>query len=91
QAGYDVTIAADPRAALDLYDAGETFHLIMADTSNGSEARAFAEAFQGAERWHRTPMLSLATHRQLNSATGPESVSLLDAVAGALGEMRGAA
>ena len=91
QAGYEVVIAADPDAALALYDAGETFHLIMADTSNADEARAFAGAFQRASNWHRTPLFSLAMHRQLGTADGAGGARLLDAVAGALEEMRGAA
>jgi two-component system chemotaxis sensor kinase CheA len=91
QAGYDVTIAPDPEAALSLYDAGEKFHLIMADTSNANEAREFAQAFRRADNWHQTPLFSLAMHRQLVSGEGAESANLLDAVAGALGEMRGAA
>jgi two-component system chemotaxis sensor kinase CheA len=96
QAGYEVTVAADPEAALDLYDAGENFHLIMADTSSPDEARGFATAFARAASWHKTPLLSLAFHNAVTSSGsggpgGLDQTTLLDAVSGALGEMRGAA
>ena len=93
QAGYEVTVAADPTAALELYDAGEHFHLIMADTSDPAEAKDFAVAFGRAASWHKTPLLSLAFH---GSATQPPGNNLdrktvLDAVSHALAEMEQAA
>tara|TARA_R110002012_G_scaffold322025_2_gene553885 strand:+ start:74119 stop:77229 length:3111 start_codon:yes stop_codon:yes gene_type:complete len=96
QAGYEVTVAADPEAALGLYDSGEQFHLIMADTSSPEEAQGFATAFARASSWHKTPLLSLAFHNTVTpgGSGGPGGVdqtTLLDAVSGALGEMRGAA
>lgn len=93
QAGYDVTVATDPEAALALYDAGETFQLIMADTSNVSGAKAFATAFARADSWHRTPLLSLALHNGLAGvAEGQlDRSTLLDAVSNALHELKGAA
>tara|TARA_R110002124_G_scaffold45004_1_gene136561 strand:- start:1623 stop:4742 length:3120 start_codon:yes stop_codon:yes gene_type:complete len=96
QAGYEVTVAADPDAALNLYDAGEHFHLIMADTSSPEEARAFATAFGRAANWHKTPLLSLAFHNAITTGgpAGPGGVdqtTLLDAVSGALAEAREAA
>ena len=96
QAGYEVTVAADPDAALNLYDAGEHFHLIMADTSNPDEARAFATAFGRAANWHKTPLLSLAFHNAVTTGTpdrpgGVDQTTLLDAVSGALAEARNAA
>lgn len=93
QAGYEVTVAADPDAALNLYDAGEHFHLIMADTSSPEEARDFATAFGRAANWHKTPLLSLAFHNTVTAGapSGLDQATLLDAVSGALGEMRGAA
>ncbi|WP_293482402.1 chemotaxis protein CheW [Phenylobacterium sp.] len=88
QAGYEVKVASDPEAAMALYDAGETFQLIMADTSNPAEARAFAGAFARAEAWHRTPLLSLSLENGLQTK---QRASLLDAVSEALGELKGAA
>ena len=91
-----MTVAADPEAALGLYDSGEQFHLIMADTSSPEEAQGFATAFARASSWHKTPLLSLAFHNTVTpgGSGGPGGVdqtTLLDAVSGALGEMRGAA
>lgn len=61
RAGYDVTIAPDPAAALALHDAGERFELIMADTTPGAEnARALAAAFVKATHWRETPLVALA-------------------------------
>jgi len=88
-AGYEVTVAADAAAALELYNAGERFHLIMADApGGGAEAQAFANAFRQAVEWHRTPMLALALH---SGAPGLDSTTVLDAVSNALEGMRGAA
>ncbi|MBS0295629.1 MAG: chemotaxis protein CheW [Proteobacteria bacterium] len=83
QAGYDVTVATDPEAALALYDAGEVFSLIMADTSDSQQARDFARAFARATHWHKTPLLSLAL--QPGGAAAP---SVLDAVSEALEDVR---
>ncbi|ACG79643.1 Chemotaxis histidine kinase [Phenylobacterium zucineum HLK1] len=93
QAGYDVTVATDPEAALGLYESGEHFHLIMADTSSGEpDMKAFAKAFAQAPEWHRTPLLSLALHNlKAAGAGGLDTTTLLDAVSGALDEMKGAA
>ncbi|MDO9076877.1 MAG: chemotaxis protein CheA [Brevundimonas sp.] len=93
QAGYEVTVAVDPAAALSLYDAGEHFHLIMADTSDPAEARDFAAAFGRAASWHKTPLLSLAVHGAPAQAAsgGLDRKTLLDAVSDALAEMEQAA
>ena len=93
QAGYEVTVAADPDAALNLYDAGEHFHLIMADTSSPEDARDFATAFGRAANWHKTPLLSLAFHNAVTTGGpgGLDQATLLDAVSGALGERKDAA
>lgn len=93
QAGYQVTVAADPATALGLYDAGEQFQLIMADTSDPVEARALAMAFGRAETWHKTPLLSLAVHAgpSLTANGGFDRTTLLDAVSQALSETEKAA
>ncbi|RYG04267.1 MAG: hybrid sensor histidine kinase/response regulator, partial [Caulobacteraceae bacterium] len=94
QAGYEVTVAANAAAALTLYQAGESFKLIMADFSNASTARAFADAFAQAEGWHATPLLSLAMHDPVKPASSGYSMNqthLLDVVAEQLGDLRGAA
>lgn len=93
QAGYEVTVAVDPAAALSLYDAGEHFHLIMADTSDPVEARDFAAAFGRAASWHKTPLLSLAVHGAPTQAAsgGLDRRTLLDAVSEALAEVEQAA
>jgi two-component system chemotaxis sensor kinase CheA len=94
QAGYEVTVATQPEAALALYDAGERFQLIIADTSKRDEARAFAAAFQRAEDWHATPVLSLALNQDPAAPPGQspfDRTTLLDAVNSAVAELRGAA
>lgn len=93
QAGYQVTVAADHGTALGLYDAGEQFQLIMADTSDPAEARALALAFSRAETWHKTPLLSLAVHAgpSLAANGGFDRTTLLDAVSQALSETEKAA
>ncbi len=93
QAGYDVVVAEDPASALGLYEAGEQFQLIMADTSSPESAQRLATTLSAAAGWHRTPMLSLAIHNTLASGGegGLAHSTLLDAVSGALGELRGAA
>ena len=65
----------------------------MADTSSPEEARDFAKAFGRAANWHKTPLLSLAFHNAVTASapSGLDQATLLDAVSGALGEMRGAA
>ncbi len=90
QAGYEVVVAADCKAALSLYETGESFHLIMADTSNAAAVRDFSATLKSATRWHATPLVSLAAHKTAGASLGPES-TLLDAVSGALTETRGAA
>lgn len=93
QAGYEVVVAEDPSAALDLYDAGDQFQLIMADTSSPENARQLAATLHRAAGWHKTPLLSLAIHNTMTAggAGGMAHSTLLDAVSGALGELRGAA
>lgn len=92
QAGYEVVVAADPKAALALYDRGDIFDLIMADTANRDTAQEFAQAFAKAVKWHKAPLLSLGMQTGLVADGGaPEASTLLSAVSSALGEMRGAA
>lgn len=64
RAGYAVTVAGEPETALALYDAGEAFDLILADTARKDpSARRLAAALARAERWHATPMIGLGLHR----------------------------
>ncbi|WP_374513672.1 chemotaxis protein CheW [Brevundimonas sp.] len=93
QAGYEVVVAEDPASALGLYESGEQFQLIMADTSSPESARRLATTLSRAVGWHRTPMLSLAIHNTLASGESGALAhsTLLDAVSGALGELQGAA
>lgn len=93
QAGYEVVVAEDPVVALGLYDAGEQFQLIMADTSSPDNARQLAATLHRAAGWHKTPLLSLAIHNTMTTegAGGMSHSTLLDAVSGAMGELRGAA
>ena len=90
QAGYDVTVAADPEAALALHAQGEAFHLIMADTTQrGEPARKLAATLAHATAWRSTPLLGLGLH---NLAGPPDGASVLEAVSDTLGEdLRGAA
>jgi len=88
-----VIVAEDPDAALGLYDAGEQFQLIMADTSSPENARQLAATLHRAAGWHKTPLLSLAVHNTVSArgAGGLAHSTLLDAVSDALGELKGAA
>jgi two-component system chemotaxis sensor kinase CheA len=93
QAGYDVTVAGDHRAALTLHDDGARFDLIMMDMSpGGTPARELAHAFARAANWHETPVLEL-TLRDAGgeAAPGIREGKLLDAVSNAMGDFRGAA
>ena len=64
QAGYEVSVASDPEAALALHDAGQQFDLIMADTTvQGDEARRTALALGQARRWNATPLLDVGLRR----------------------------
>ncbi len=65
-AGYEVSVAADAHAALDLYARGEVFSLILADRTRGAPANQLAAALKDAKSWHQTPLLAL----------GRESLSL---------------
>ena len=95
QAGYQVTVAVDPEAALALHDAGEHFDLIMVDSSaTGPEARRFAQNFSKAGDWHATPLLGLGLHKPGSSLF--DETTLLEAVSESLDlqdepAMRGAA
>jgi two-component system chemotaxis sensor kinase CheA len=95
RAGYDVTVAADPQAALALYEGGEQFHLIMADTSPGApNVQEFAATFAQTTRWHQVPLLGLALHAQGGNAAAPpgfDGSTLLDAVSAAIQGLKGAA
>lgn len=91
-AGYEVVVAEDPGVAVDLYDAGERFQLILADTSSADGARKLAATLQRATGWHKTPLLSLAVHNTVTpGAAGSTHATLLDAVSGTLDGLRGAA
>jgi two-component system chemotaxis sensor kinase CheA len=64
QAGYVVEVARGPGDALALHDVGETYDLILADTTpSGDTARRLADAFGRASSWHRTPLLGLGAYR----------------------------
>ena len=93
QAGYDVVVAASPEAALELYNAGERFQLIMADApSEPAAAKAFARSLGQAKDWGATPLLSLAlTGVAGQQQTGLEKTTLLAAVEAALEPLQGAA
>lgn len=84
-AGYNVTVAVDPDAALALHNADERFDLIMADTA-GPNSRRLAEAFDRATHWHTTPLLGLALHRPGKDIF--DETTVLNAVSA---ELRGAA
>ncbi len=60
QAGYDVSVAGDPDAAMVMHDAGERFDLIMADTSEaGGQAQQLAHVFGRANSWRGTPLVGV--------------------------------
>jgi len=95
QAGYSVTVVADPEAALAFHDAGQSFDLIMADTSTtGPDAKRFAGAFAKARDWHATPLVGLGLYRP---GADFDRSQALDAVSETLGDesaepaLRGAA
>ena len=91
QAGYEVSLVEDAAGALELYHAGEQFHLIMAEApARGEPARRFAMEFGQAVGWHSTPLLGLS----LQGAGQPpqfDSSSVLDAVSSAFASLQAAA
>ena len=94
QAGYEVSVAADGDAALALHDAGETFHLIMADLRpDASGVAAFAAALKHAQAWRRTPLLTLSFQRAAGEPGGAfDAAGVLEDVSDALEpQLRGAA
>ncbi|NBW13809.1 MAG: hybrid sensor histidine kinase/response regulator [Caulobacteraceae bacterium] len=81
QSGYDVIVAEGAVEALTLYEAGEQFDLIMAETDpQGEEARRFAQAFGKATRWHATPLMGLSLQGRDRGAARFDGSRLLDAV-----------
>ncbi len=81
QSGYDVVVAEGAVEALTLYEAGEQFDLIMAETDpQGEEARRFAQAFGKATRWHATPLMGLSLQGRDRGAARFDGSRLLDAV-----------
>ncbi len=93
QAGYDVFVAPDADAALALHARGETFNLILADSSHrGPSTRKLAAVLQSATNWHRTPFLGLGRENLSPASDGRDVASMLQAVAETFDEdLRGAA
>lgn len=79
RANYDVTVAGDPAEALRMHDAGQSFDVIMADTS--ADARPLAAALQRAERWRGTPLLGLSMSETARTGAGFDQGPLLDTLA----------
>ncbi len=91
QAGYEVSLVEDAAGALELYHAGEEFHLIMAEApARGEAARRFALEFGQATGWHATPLLGLSLQ---GAGRSPQfdSSSVLDAVSSAFADLQAAA
>ncbi|WP_293678262.1 hybrid sensor histidine kinase/response regulator [uncultured Phenylobacterium sp.] len=93
QAGYDVSVAPDAAAALALHANGETFNLILADSSHrGPSTKQLATALQSATNWHRTPFLGLGREDLSPASHGRDVATMLQAVADTFDEdLRGAA
>ena len=78
QAGYDVTVANGPEAALALHGAGEMFSLIMTDTTQrGDAARRLTTSLAQADAWNKTPMLCLGAHGVVEALAGGAEPDLL--------------
>ncbi|MCW5750617.1 MAG: chemotaxis protein CheW [Alphaproteobacteria bacterium] len=62
-AGYEVTTAADARAALRYREDGQAFDVIISDIEMpGMSGFDFARAVREDERWHATPIVALSSH-----------------------------
>jgi two-component system chemotaxis sensor kinase CheA len=91
RAGYDVTVASGPEAALVLHEAGEAFDLIVADVGDGPAAsRGFAAVLGAATDWRQTPLLDLTPFKRGDGVAASMESAVLDAVCDASG-LRGAA
>lgn len=92
RAGYEVAVVENAAAALARHQAGERYHLILADIGgDGSDPREFASVMSRAEAWRDTPLLSLSLAAGGAAGGAAASSSLLAAVEAALGPVRGAA
>lgn len=91
KAGYEVVVAATPAAAVARHNAGEHFHLILADTGRGPEdVEAFARALAQAKGWHGTPLVTLSISGE-DSGAPLDGPALLAEVSSALANVRGVA
>jgi two-component system chemotaxis sensor kinase CheA len=62
-AGYDVTSVESADRALNLYDAGENFDIIISDIEMpGMDGFQFAEAVKSSTRWQDVPLVALSSH-----------------------------
>ena len=81
-AGYEVTTAADPDAALELREAGQDFDIIISDIEMpGMNGFAFAEEVRKDARWSQTPMVALSSHTAPADPERGRSVGFTDYVA----------
>lgn len=79
QAGYVLEVARGPGDALALHDTGQSYDLILADTTpSGDAARRLAEAFGRASAWHATPLLGLGAYRAEASSQADAFADALD-------------
>lgn len=62
-AGYDVTSVDSADRALNLYDAGENFDIIISDIEMpGMNGFEFAEAIKNSSRWQGVPIVALSSY-----------------------------
>lgn len=60
--GYAVTVAGDPKEALDMCARGMEFDMIVSDIEMGDmDGLAFAEAVKSGSRWKDVPMVALTS------------------------------
>ncbi len=92
KAGYQVTVAADAQAALDLHARGDTFSLILADSPDKPANKDLVQALRQATNWHRTPFMGLGREDLGPSSDHSDVASLIQAASVAFKEpMRGVA
>ncbi|HLI10715.1 MAG TPA: chemotaxis protein CheW [Alphaproteobacteria bacterium] len=81
-AGYDVTSVESADRALNLYEAGENFDIIISDIEMpGMDGFEFAEAVKSSARWQDVPLVALSSHTSPSDLDRGREVGFTDYVA----------